>query len=403
MMFNERGIAMPMALIVLLVLTALMAAFAVLATSEPQIAANQEASAQARALAESGVSRALWALNAGQESPPPATGALVLDASYNLPSPLPAPYDGSAAVALGVGAFKVTVANGSAINEKKVTAVGYVPSATAPTAIKKIQVTVMRFKWINPVCGLCAGGEQPPGDVTSVQVGGSAAVNATTSQQGHGGNTVVAGATCAGAAPVIAAVASTGTVSTNGSPNFYTPPSTPGTLNNATYPSGMLLSNTDMATLKALAMARGTYWKGNPPWNGGLPPSNGLIFVDTSDGSVLTSSTPSANIPTVSIHSNGSWSGWLVVAGSVDISGDVTMKGLIYSQNDVNLHGTGGGSIQGAVITTNRVDTSSTNIDSQDIGNAPISYNCPYVQSGGGSLSQNWFVKPGTYQEVSGS
>ena len=402
-MFNERGIAMPMALIVLMILTALMAAFAVLATSEPQIAANQEASARARALAESGVSRVLWALNAGQQSPPPASGALVLDAAYHLPSPLPAPYDGSTTVALGVGAFKVTVADGAAINQKQVTAIGYVPNAAAPIAIKKIQVTVMRLKWISPVCGLCAGGEQPPGDNTQVQVGGSAAVNATSAQQGQGANSVAAGATCAGAPPVIAAVASTGTVSTNGTPSFYTPPGTPGILNGATYPSGMLLSNTDMAALKALAMSRGTYWKGNPPWNGGLPPSNGLIFVDTADGSVLTNNTPSANIPTVSIHSNGSWSGWLVVAGSVDISGDVTMKGLIYSQNDVNLHGTGGGSIQGAVITTNRVDTSSTNIDSQDIGNAPISFNCPNVQNGGGALSQNWFEMPGTYREVSGS
>jgi hypothetical protein len=402
MMFNERGIAMPMALIVLMILTALMAALAVLATSEPHIASNQEASTQARALAESGVSRVLWALNAGQQSTPP-TGALVLDASYNLPSPLPAPYNGSATVALGVGAFKVIVADGSQPNQKQVTAVGYVPNATTPVAIKKIQVTVMRMKWMNPLCALCAGGEQPPGDSTSVQVGGSAAVNGTTSQQGHGGHTIAAGATCPGAAPIISAVASTGTVSTNGSPGFYTPPGTPGTLNNATFPSSMLLSNSDMATLKTLAMARGTYWKGNPPWNGGLPPSNGLIFVDTADGSVLTNSTPGANIPTVSIHSNGTWSGWLVVAGSIDISGDITMKGLIYAQNDVNLHGTGGGSIQGAIITTNRVDTSSTNIDSQDIGNAPLSYNCPDVQSGAGTLSQNWFEMPGTYQEVSGS
>ena len=402
MMFNQRGIAMPMALMALLILTALMAAFAVLATSEPHIASNQAASTQARALAESGVSRVLWALNAGQQSTPP-TGALLLDAVYNLPSPVPAPYDGSTTVALGVGSFKVTVVNGSQPNQKQVTAVGYVPNAAAPVAIKKIQVTVMRLKWINPLCGLCAGGEQPPGDLTSVQVGGSAAVNGTTSQQGHGGSTVAAGATCAGTPPIIAAVASTGTVSTNGTPNFYTNPGTPGTLNSASYPSGMLLSNTDMATLKALAMAQGTYWKGNPPWNGGLPPKNGLIFVDTGDGSVLTNSTPSTNIPNVAIHSNGSWSGWLVVAGSIDISGDVTMKGLIYSQNDVNLHGTGNGSIQGAIISTNRVDTSSTNIDSQDTGNAPISYNCPNVRNGGGTLSQNWFEMPGTYMEVSGS
>ena len=38
-----------------------------------------------------------------------------------------------------------------------------------------------------------------------------------------------------------------------------------------------------------------------------------------------------------------------------------------------------------------------------DTGNAPISYNCPNVRNGGGTLSQNWFEMPGTYMEVSGS
>ena len=68
MITNERGIAMPMALMVMVILTALMAAFAVLATSEPQIASNQVASAQARAVAESAVGRVLWALTQGEAS-----------------------------------------------------------------------------------------------------------------------------------------------------------------------------------------------------------------------------------------------------------------------------------------------------------------------------------------------
>jgi len=118
---------------------------------------------------------------------------------------------------------------------------------------------------------------------------------------------------------------------------------------------------------------------------------------------VLTNSTPAANIPSLTIHGNGTWSGWLIVAGSVDISGNINMSGLIYAQNDATLHGSGTGFITGAVITTNRVDTSSTNIDSQDTGNAPISYNCPAVRNGGGTLSQSWFVMPGTYRDVSGS
>jgi len=72
------------------------------------------------------------------------------------------------------------------------------------------------------------------------------------------------------------------------------------------------------------------------------------------------------------------------------------------AQNDVTMHGTGGGSVTGAVISANRVDTTSTNIDTDDTGNAPLTYNCPAVRDGGGTIPQGWFVKPGTYREVPG-
>jgi hypothetical protein len=172
---DEQGIAFPMALIVMTILAALMAAFAVLATSEPQIASNQMQSVQARALAESGVERALWALTQGEASTPPS-GALVNSGPPNYTIALAAPYDGSQEVTQGVGSFKVTVANGAQPNIKIVTAVGFVPNATNPVAIKKIVTQVTRLKWIDPVCGLCAGGEQPPGDSTTVKVGGTASI-----------------------------------------------------------------------------------------------------------------------------------------------------------------------------------------------------------------------------------
>ncbi len=408
-MSNERGIAMPMALIVMMILVSLMAAFAVLATSEPEIAGNQAASAQARALAESGVERVLWALTTG-ETTPTAAGVIVLDANYNLPNPLPAPYDGATEVALGVGSFKVTVANGAQINEKLVTAVGFVPNAAHPMAVKKVQTVVTRLKWINPRCGLCAGGEEPPGMLTNVKVGGSATVNATATAQGSGGSAVGAGAYCAGVTPA-AAVGSTGTVSMSGSPNLYAPGPLPppapttltgvaATLSASSVPGSMILTDSDMATLKSMAKMKGLYVRGTPTWD--FPPTNGLIFVDTADGSVLTKDTATSLIPTVSIHGNGTWSGWLIVAGNVDISGNDAMTGLIYAQNDVTLHGSGTGGFTGAVISTNRVNTTSTNIDAQDVGNAPIVYNCPAVRDGGGLLSQNWFIKPGTYRETAG-
>lgn len=396
-MSNERGIAMPMALIVMVILTALMAAFAVLATSEPQIASNQVASAQARALAESGVERVLWALTTG-ETTPAANGVITMDAGYNL-LVVPAAYDGTTENTLGVGSFKVSITNGVQPNIKIVTAVGFVPNATTPIAVKKITTQVTRLKWINPQCGLCGGGEEPPGLTTTVKVGGSAGVNASLTQQCVGSNCIAAGQLCAGVVPT-SAIGATGTVAPNGSPDLYAPPGGEQMQNGATYPSTQILSDSDMLTLKAMAKMKGLYVKGTPTWD--FPPQDGLIFVDTADASVLTATTPPANIPNVSIHGNGTWSGWLIVAGNVSISGNIAMTGLIYAQNDVTLNGTGNSGFTGAVISTNRVTTTSTNIDSQDVGNAPISYNCPAVRDGGGQMSQNWFIMPGTFREVSG-
>ncbi|PYN08172.1 MAG: hypothetical protein DME02_08820 [Candidatus Rokuibacteriota bacterium] len=103
-------------------------------STEPVIAANHMANAQARAIAESGVERTLWALTKG-ETDPAANGALI----DPLPAPVPAPYDGSQLVNLGVGEFKVTVTNGPAVNERTIEAVGYVPNAAYPIAIKKLE------------------------------------------------------------------------------------------------------------------------------------------------------------------------------------------------------------------------------------------------------------------------
>ncbi|PYM33090.1 MAG: hypothetical protein DME15_12120 [Candidatus Rokuibacteriota bacterium] len=390
-----------MALIVMAILTALMAAFAVLATSEPQIASNQVASAQARALAESGVERVLWALTTGEASPTTA-GVITLDANYNLLN-VPAAYNGTTENGLGVGSFKVSITDGAQRNIKVVTAVGFVPNATNPIAIKKIITQVTRLNWITPQCGLCAGGEDPLGHATTITVGGSASINASLSAQGG----VPAGQYCSGVTPA-SAVGSTGLVTVNGSPNLtpppgYTnvPPCPAGAACTQTFPSTMTLTDSDMATLKAMAKTNGLYVKGSPTWH--VPPTNGLIFVDTTDESVLSASTPLANVPTVSLHGSIDFSGWLIVAGNVDVSGGINMTGMIYAQNTVTLHGAGHGLYTGAVISTNRMDNSSTNIDDEDVGNAPISYNCPAVRNGGGFLSQSWFLMPGTYREVSGS
>src|SRR5260370_41220542 len=83
---DERGAALPLAVVTLVLLSSLILGLSVMSATEPTIAANQLRTAQARALAEAGIEPALWAL----PNPEAPTG---------LPDPLPAaappPFDGS--------------------------------------------------------------------------------------------------------------------------------------------------------------------------------------------------------------------------------------------------------------------------------------------------------------------
>jgi len=387
---SESGIALPLALIMLCLLATLTLAFLAITASEPSIAMNQMMNVQARAIAESGLERAIWALSKG-ETAPGTTGAL----ADPLPSPVPAPYNGSQFVAVGAGGFIVTVAEGAATNERVITSVGYVPDNANPIAIKTIQTVVTKVKFLDPPCAICAGGENPPGTASQIQIGGSASINVSTASGAR---------YCAGVTPTAAAYAS-GAIGTNGHPDLTAPAG--GSAIAANQPASsfapFLFTDSDMAMLKSLAKANGTYYQGDQHWTSPVP--NGIVFVDTPSGNPFTASSPSGDIISVDIHGNWSagWSGWLVVAGSVQISGNMNLTGLIYAQNDVTLHGAGSGSISGAVISTNRLDTSSTNVDTDDIGNAPLTYSCPAVRDGGGTIPQGWFVKPGTFKDVPGT
>lgn len=386
---GERGMALPVTLIVLTLITTLALAFLVLSASEPVIAANHMASAQARAMAESGVERALWALTMGTTAPT-TTGAV----ADPLPSsPAGQPYNGGTYVAMGtIGGFTVSIANGAASNERVIEAIGYVPNNVNPVATKKIILTATRMKWLDPPCAICAGGEAPNGTQTNIQIGGAATVDASVTEN-----------YCNGVMPT-AATMSQGSVNTNGNPDLSAPPGGVPALQHqsASNFQSFLFTDADMEMLKTIAQmpGRGTYLQGSQTFTS--PPPNGIIFIDTPSGNPFTASSPSSDIITVDVHGTWSqgWSGWLVVRGSVYISGNVTMNGLIYAQNDVTLDGTGGGGISGAVISTNRMDTQSTTVDAQSIGNAPTTYNCRAVRDGGGTISQNWFAKPGTFREV---
>src|SRR4051812_10638147 len=143
---NERGVALPMALITLVLLTTLMLAFAVLSQTEPVIAANQLRVSQARAQAESGFEYAVWALSAGNVAAPPA-GAI---ANPMPSSPAPAPFNGGTFKLVGnTGGFLVTVINDPAgdPDTRQITSIGWTPTNdpvnTSTKAHRMIQAKVV--------------------------------------------------------------------------------------------------------------------------------------------------------------------------------------------------------------------------------------------------------------------
>ncbi|HKA61841.1 MAG TPA: hypothetical protein VKH83_05415 [Methylomirabilota bacterium] len=403
---DERGIALPMALLALLILATLVISFVLLATSEPLIATNQRLVAQARALAESGIERAIWALN----NPTDPNGV-----PNPLVGPAPAPYDGSAPIALNVGgtyvgSVFVTITNGTNANERNVVAVGWVPSTTgSSTARQKIQATVYQFlfKSAPPPAALLTRG--------AMNVDGS--VNIDTR----------ADLTC-GARD---GTWSTGATSISGSADIYGADGN----NNSNQSSGpgvtdvkqlvadsafspFVLKSGDLDGLKAMAKVNGTYFSGpsvgSLTFNSGNKLSNGIIYVDTVSGQNIDkngpNTTPTSDFANVNIQGNaegdpsGIFSGMIVVAGGVNITGSFRMRGIVYAVNSFTMGGgSGSGQIDGAVINQNIRNAAATNVDASGGGNVTMNFNCGFVSNPGGQMPQTFTVQPGTYKEVSGS
>jgi hypothetical protein len=392
---DQRGVALPMALLALLILSTLVISFALLATSEPLIATNQKMVAQARAVAESGLEQAIWALN-NAGSPTPAT--------------LPSPYDGSTAIPIPnssgtqIGVAFVTVTPGTNTNERNVVSVGWVPTNTPKAARQKIQATVSRFIFsaTPPPAALTVQGQinitgntnidsrpdQSCGAKDGTWSVGATAVEGSGNVYGADGNNTAGQSAPSGITDV----------KQNVSPSAFAP---------------FILKNQDLDSLKAMAKAAGTYYSGAVTFNAGNLLPNGIIFVDTVSGLNVdvngANTTATSDLASVSIHGNapadpsGIFRGMIIVAGSLSISGDFHGRGLVYAVNDLVYTGTGTGLIEGAVMSQNIRDVSSTTIDTNTGGNSSIIYNCGYASNPGGQMSQGFTVQPGSYKEVSGS
>jgi len=365
------------AVIALMLLSALLIAFAVLSRSEPTIAGNQTRSLQARAMAESGVEQAIWAL-----------GSSTANSST-------APYDGSAYVPVGtLGGFFLTIGNGTAANEKVLDAVGWSPtyaSTGVQTAHKHIRLTVTKIKWLDPPAAFSVEGNLATN-------GSSLTVSAAADRScGDKNGTYTSGTVSSTAHPTIVGGGSA-------APEMAGVPTS--IFDQYTF------TNADLDMLKALAKANGTYFRGSQTFNSSNPwPTSGIVFVDTPSGNNWnctppgpgqTCTNPPSDTFTVSISGSGSMptlNGWLIVNGSISWSGNAAVNGFVYSQNDINI--TGHVTVEGAVMSKNIIDTSSSSIDATLGGNVDVAYNCSYAKNGNNTIPSGWFIKPGTYREIS--
>jgi hypothetical protein len=410
---DQRGAALPMAMLVLLVLSVLVVGFSAMSASEPTIASNQLLASQARFLAEAGVERAIWALQN-----PGARGGL----PSPLPHPVPAPFDGSQLVPVStpdvsVGGFRVSVTTGGpgcpTSAERCITSVGWAPGDASGlrTAHRKLTVTANNPQLLfkdPPAAVMVRGDLQVAGNVlvdarTDSSCGGKAGTVATGTTDVQGQATDVRGAADGNDVPNEVTDAQHGPL----------PAGAHDIVRNLATSSfdQFAWSDADINFLRAYAKAHGTYLRGPARFDSTKTLPNGLVFVDTFTGTNITRegiapATPTSDFADVSIRGNASadpsgvFRGWLFVNGSLSIDGTFPMRGLVYTQDDISYHGLGAAGIDGALIGRNIRAVSSTSIDSALSGRALINYNCVQARTGSGTIPDRWTFTPGTYKEL---
>lgn len=396
---DERGIALPIAMMVLMLLTSLVAAFVAMSATEPLITANLKAGDEALGLAEAGLERAMWSLD--------NVGAPAAGASRDIPAP--APYDASQLIAFGRGGYTMSVTGEAdwacaaapfGSEDRCVVATGYVmranaPVPAAPGAIpqedlagrRMLQVALTKFRNLDPPGPLNVNG--------SVELSGNASVNGAAPTNCPIG-TVKAGVT----------VTAGNTVTTQGNAQILGSPDQQ-QVTSETF-DDILFSNKELGFLKQMAQS------GQPNMHYVKPSSSaqftldmtgkdGLVFVDLVDG-VSMPEPPAkpgvsdlANVKITGMNNKG----WIVVLGSLTLDGNISYEGLVYALNDIAYRGTGGGGISGAVISANILDPVATAVDTDSLGNANVSYDCDAIANGGGFIPQNYYFAPGSWREAS--
>ncbi len=398
-LLDERGVALPMALITLALLTALMLAFASLSQTEPIIAANHLRGTQARTLAESGVELALWAL-----ANPSSPGGL-------LPGdPAGAPFDGRTFVPFGsLGGFTVKVDNDARgdPNRRTITAVGWVPTNSVtdarPKAHRTVTVDVVAIPrlGVRAPCALCVRGAL---NVTGeVEIDGRNRDPACGDDVKYGTFTRDA-TTIAG--PAVLSGGAGASAQNQPAADF----------------DAVTLSPAALDALKTLAWRNGTYygpgfprggtvsdggtsWSARIVFDASTPLPDGVVFVDTTDGRNVqgdgraATTLAEARLDASTLAARGGvFRGWIVVNGSLEIAGGANVRGLVYAVDGFS--STGAGRLEGLAVSLNVREAAPARVEAAGGGGLAVTFDCAHA-AGGGFVPRAFTPIPGTYREDS--
>jgi hypothetical protein len=384
----QRGVVLPLAMLVLLILSAVLAGLALVAGQEPLVAGNHLMIAQAQAMAEAGIERALWALS-NQDSPDGIAWS----------SLAPAPYDGSRFIAVTtdsgavLGGFRLAV-TGEGDRQRQIVATGLVPGDDGPLgrARQEISATAIRLRFPDPPAGLTVRGDLVLGSGVSVDAAGYGSCGAAAGTWSAGSTTFEPGSQVQG----------------NGGAREI--PNEP-TADFLEHQNQVLFDErsftpTELNALKAVARARGTYFRGSVVFDATRPLPDGLIFIDTADGRPISEATLVTDLATVSVDTGagtgpgGVFRGWIVANGSVSIGGSIAVEGLVYAADRFTQ--TGSAHLTGVALAGHVRSTTPSLVDARPGSGPALVGSCEAGRTGGGSLPQRWRVKPGSYREAAG-
>ena len=374
---GEQGAVLPLAMVSLVVLSAVLVGLSTLTAQEPLISTNHVMVTQAQALAEAGLERALWAL-----STPDAPDGVAWSAAA------PPPYDGSRLIpvtidGVALGGFHLAI-TGDGDRQRQVLAIGLVPGGSGPLgqARQEIRATAIRLRFPSPPAGLTVRGDLSVAPGVTIDASGDG-------DCGDRAGTWSSGTTTLGAGSQV-----------QGRSGHDVQQQPTEIFDERTFDSA------ELAALKAVARARGTYYRGTVTFDGARPIPDGLIFVDTVSGTGITEATPATDLASVSISdgatggSAGAFRGWIVVNGSLSISGSVALEGLAFAADRFSQ--TGAARIRGAAMAGHVRSRAASLIDAHPATGPALVWSCEGARTGGHLIPQHWVVRPGSYRESAG-